>query len=152
MEVRKTCTTCGATETHRWRLGPTCARCYERCPTRQKYRNERRRRYARTPLGQFKQHLNSCKKRNTTNALSFDEFHRKRGPCFYCSGDPPETGAGLDRIDNSKGYTFDNVIPCCTNCNYLRSDLLTVQETKAVVSLLMRLRRTRKKSPWKIDP
>lgn len=29
---------------------------------------------------------------------------------------------GIDRIDSGKGYTTDNVLPCCTDCNYLKVD------------------------------
>jgi hypothetical protein len=31
--------------------------------------------------------------------------------------------SGLDRIDSDKGYTLDNVVPCCRNCNRAKSDL-----------------------------
>lgn len=27
---------------------------------------------------------------------------------------------GLDRIDNDKGHTMDNIVTCCAPCNYLR--------------------------------
>lgn len=30
---------------------------------------------------------------------------------------------GLDRLDSKKGYTLDNIVPCCTNCNYFKSKL-----------------------------
>lgn len=43
--------------------------------------------------------------------------------CSYCGGNLPEVGLGLDRIDSSKGYTKDNVSPCCTKCNIMKSDL-----------------------------
>ena len=39
--------------------------------------------------------------------------------CYYC-GKPSVEGLkmhGLDRIDNSKGYHIDNVVPCCEQCN-----------------------------------
>lgn len=29
---------------------------------------------------------------------------------------------GIDRIDSSKGYTFDNCRPCCYRCNVAKSD------------------------------
>jgi hypothetical protein len=51
--------------------------------------------------------------------------------CFYCGAKPtrPYIGNGIaskygkfycngmDRYDNDKGYTFDNVVPCCRMCN-----------------------------------
>ena len=30
---------------------------------------------------------------------------------------------GLDRIDSSKGYTLDNVVPCCAKCNRAKLDM-----------------------------
>lgn len=30
---------------------------------------------------------------------------------------------GIDRIDNTKGYIIDNVVPCCSICNMAKNDL-----------------------------
>lgn len=60
--------------------------------------------------------------------------------CHYCSGPLPSHGCGLDRLDNSKGYSEDNVVPCCWFCNGLRRDALSPEETKKVVQLIMSLR------------
>jgi hypothetical protein len=30
---------------------------------------------------------------------------------------------GIDRIENSKGYTITNVRPCCSTCNYMKHKL-----------------------------
>jgi len=49
----------------------------------------------------------------------FAEFWRK--PCFYC-GDSIAT-IGLDRIDNEEGYNIENVVPCCTKCNKMKSTM-----------------------------
>ena len=58
--------------------------------------------------------------------------------CFYC-GDPPsrivELGKyngdalvnGLDRLDSTKGYTRENIVPCCKRCNWAKSNL-TLEE------------------------
>ncbi len=53
--------------------------------------------------------------------------------CFYCGDRPklitqlPDRKApikyafnGIDRIDSSKGYTTDNTVSCCTQCNYMK--------------------------------
>jgi hypothetical protein len=29
---------------------------------------------------------------------------------------------GIDRLDNTKGYLLDNVVPCCTSCNFIKKD------------------------------
>lgn len=36
--------------------------------------------------------------------------------CFYCGCDD-FTQLGADRIDNTKGHTKNNVVPCCLGCN-----------------------------------
>ena len=41
-------------------------------------------------------------------------------PCIYCG---KKESLGIDRIDNSKGYTVDNCVPCCGCCNKMKMDL-----------------------------
>ncbi len=51
--------------------------------------------------------------------------------CFYCGSPPVEyqdepsrngkfIRNGLDRVDNTKGYTEDNIVPCCKTCNIMK--------------------------------
>lgn len=77
--------------------------------------------------------------------------------CHYCGLDHSNIARtkyesleynGLDRIDNSKGYSLDNVVTCCKFCNALRSDTLTQEETKKIIDFIKYLRDT-KDSPWK---
>jgi hypothetical protein len=51
--------------------------------------------------------------------------------CFYCDGNPENTiksvgfkikYSGIDRVDNSRGYTQDNCVPCCSKCNNAKKD------------------------------
>ena len=62
--------------------------------------------------------------------------------CYYCGQEPKNirtmTGKkglsleakeyskyyfnGLDRKNNNKGYTKDNVVPCCSSCNFLKGN------------------------------
>lgn len=46
-------------------------------------------------------------------------------PCYYCG---KTHKIGCDRIDNNKGHTKKNVLPCCKNCNWVRGNLFTVEE------------------------
>lgn len=64
-------------------------------------------------------------------------------PCFYC--DTVEYPRGLDRIDNSRGHTSDNVLPCCAACNFARGDRLTVDEMKKVGAVIKKIYAERKK-------
>lgn len=49
----------------------------------------------------------------------------ENGHCFYC-GDTKRLG--LDRIDNNKGHTMDNVVVCCYDCNVARSNNFSHEE------------------------
>ena len=53
--------------------------------------------------------------------------------CYYCGAKPSNIAKypgyngdciynGLDRVDNNKGYTIDNVVPCCKRCNYAKNN------------------------------
>lgn len=67
--------------------------------------------------------------------LTFDEFKKLvKTSCHYCgskgyvSKGHREWSAevlvnGLDRIDSSSGYTYNNVVPCCRICNSAKSDM-----------------------------
>lgn len=56
--------------------------------------------------------------------------------CDYCLAPLGKYGVGLDRINNSKGYTIDNIVPCCGNCNKLKNNILTRFEMVKVVKML----------------
>lgn len=30
---------------------------------------------------------------------------------------------GIDRVDNSVGYTIENCVPCCTSCNFMKGKM-----------------------------
>lgn len=53
--------------------------------------------------------------------------------CHYCKSKLHPLLGGLDRIDNAKGYSRDNVLPCCSMCNDARGHLLTVEEFEAAM-------------------
>jgi hypothetical protein len=69
--------------------------------------------------------------------LTIEEYRTINSlPCWYCGEGLPPKGIGLDRKDNSAGYFLENVLPCCNNCNRLRGDRLTVEETRVAVQAI----------------
>lgn len=77
------------------------------------------------------QYIANCKREGTVPDLEFAEQK-----VLLCNG--------IDRVDNTKGYTRDNVVPCCTQCNRAKRDhsteyflawarrLVATQEEKAL--------------------
>ena len=43
--------------------------------------------------------------------------------CVYCNFKSTETVNGIDRVDNSIGYTISNCVSCCSTCNYMKCAL-----------------------------
>ncbi len=78
---------------------------------------------------------NHAKKRNKDFCLDKDFFWSlTQLPCYYCGAEKTNTAKnyyledsiqynGIDRIDSALGYTIDNVVPCCIECNQAKNDL-----------------------------
>ena len=68
----------------------------------------------------------ACKKNGKELGITEEEFLSFwQAPCTYC-GEPTPT-SNLDRIDNSRGYFIDNIVPCCIICNKAKG-LLSADE------------------------
>lgn len=72
--------------------------------------------------------------RNLEWSLSKDQFNKLvQDSCFYCNinaEDLWETASGssfvrsgIDRFDNSKGYTIENCVSCCKICNRAKGSM-----------------------------
>jgi hypothetical protein len=77
----------------------------------------------------FCHYLDAAKKRGHAFELTKEQFMSfTQRQCYYC-GKPPSTVAvrenyfgkfvynGIDRRDNTAGYTLENSFPCCKECN-----------------------------------
>ena len=76
-------------------------------------------------------------------SITLEEYAElMKNNCHYCNKTliDEKSGGSLDRIDNSKGYHLDNVLPCCKVCNQVRGDNLTVEETEVVIKALLEFR------------
>jgi hypothetical protein len=106
--------------------GTTCCGCTRRAP------------YTKKPLGEaamrhrYTQYKSGAKRRDLCFELSIDEFKViTQENCFYCGSVPQQIAVGggngrcngsyiyngIDRLDNSVGYTKENSVPCCGRCN-----------------------------------
>jgi hypothetical protein len=62
------------------------------------------------------------KKKNRDNDLSLDFIKESISKgCSYCG--EKIINICLDRINNSKGHTKDNVVASCVRCNYIRNSM-----------------------------
>jgi hypothetical protein len=57
--------------------------------------------------------------------------------CLYCGYVPswPTSRVGIDRVDNSIGYTEDNCVSCCFTCNSAKGEK-SVEEFIAWIKLI----------------
>lgn len=63
-------------------------------------------------------------KKNLDFVLSRDEYLCLiTQDCYLCGKNSNSQHLnGIDRIDNNKGYSMDNVKSCCANCNYMKKN------------------------------
>ena len=120
--------------------------CQNRHKSREGYCEKHR---DKRPQRRFNKLLTSAKKRGLEVKINKEEYKKlilgKR--CYYCSGEVGEAGYGLDRLDNQLGYTLENAVPCCGQCNTLKSDVLTSKETQQLIKHLQKIRKV--KQVWR---
>lgn len=85
----------------------------------------------------FSKYKQNAERRGHSFELTKEEFKNLiTQPCIYCGkvlGNVKRGNngnfcyTGLDRKDNSKGYTLENVVPCCLFCNR-EKNALTLEE------------------------
>lgn len=95
-------------------------------------------RRSKTPQGKYHEYKKSAERRGIDFNLSKEEFTALwQKPCYY-TGRAIST-VGLDRVDNTKGYSIDNVVPCCKEINAMKSIMSKgefIELIKAVVNHL----------------
>jgi hypothetical protein len=98
--------------------------------------------------------LKNHRNRKVEFTLSFEEFKEiiLHNECTYCGkelvynkysknwGKNFSRAHQLDRKDNLKGYTIDNVAPCCWTCNRLKSDIFSYEDFMKLAPALKEIR------------
>lgn len=102
------CKTCSLTFKAAWRAS-----------NKEKIQAENRHYRTFVPRGKYICYKKSARRSGRTFTLSFEQFSTFwNTPCTYC-GEAIKT-IGLDRVDNTIGYAFDNVVSCCKVCNFMK--------------------------------
>lgn len=114
-------------------------------PERAKKNQESRRKlYYATPKGIYIVMKRNTSKRAVKDIMVRDEFIKwyeaQEKTCYYCGRPQGEKRLEIDRKDNSKGYFLTNIALACSDCNGVKSNILTEAEMKLVGHLVMRRR------------
>jgi hypothetical protein len=79
----------------------------------------------------FYEYKKRSRQKSREFAIDFIQFRALvSSPCSYCGQDPTlrrlfgseYLANGIDRKDVKIGYTLENCVTCCEQCNYMRLD------------------------------
>lgn len=103
--------------------------------------------------------IHTCNKRGIHEVtITYNEFIEiiKDSKCHYCEKEllfNPYTrdensnyvsrAYQLDRKNNNLGYIVDNVVPCCWNCNRIKSDIYTYDEFLLLSPILKQIHKNK---------
>jgi len=112
--------------THANRVSQLCKYCNEKQHLLDKERSNRLRNYKeerkKNIAGHIKEYHDNAMKRGREYVLSPAEFETiVKKPCHYCNHYKDGEVIGIDRVDNTKGYISENVVPCCWLCNKMKT-------------------------------
>lgn len=91
----------------------------------------------------YKQLAAIAKRRNLEFDITLGEYLSlmKEQLCYYCEATLHSyTGPSVDRVDSAFGYIRGNLVPCCPECNNVKSNLLTASEMVYIIKFLRRKR------------
>ena len=85
----------------------------------------------------YKNYRYRAKAKNLEFAITEAEFQTLTSQaCTYCSKQNSSTHVnGIDRIDSAVGYVFDNCVPCCGECNYMKKIMTPAEFMDACASV-----------------
>lgn len=124
----------------------------------EKYRN-----YIRSTISQpnliysrKKANAKLCKIDFTISKEEFLSWYNQDLKCHYCSIRPEyfhlsqdkllarKANLGIDRKNNDKGYSLDNIVLCCDRCNLIKSKFFTYEDMKFIGEKIVKLKWTKR--------
>jgi hypothetical protein len=69
-------------------------------------------------------YIRSARDKNLEFTISSEEYERiVCNTCYYCNITADKGFNGMDRKDQTQGYTVENCVNCCKMCNYMKKSL-----------------------------
>lgn len=140
---------CSVCKTKAWKFSSTlkklkypCKKCYDN--SLKTYDDSSAKKAAYRSL------CSNAKSRGYSVNISFEQFlDLAEQDCYYCGDKPRERPGvkswhasaklnGIDRKNNMLGYTAENSVPCCQQCNWAKKDL-TMEEWAEWVGRLIKM-------------
>lgn len=96
----------------------------------------------------FGQYKKAARMRGYAFELSKEQFREIiTQPCIYCGETLTQEKTkrdangtfkytGIDRYDNTKGYTLDNAVPCCCKCNRIKTNM-SIEELEKRLTMIL---------------
>lgn len=99
----------------------------------------------------FHQYRYEARQRKLVFELTKEQFRKLTSKnCFHCGRAPAQSKTsrntngsyihnGIDRMNSNLGYTFENCVPCCKTCNFMKLDMTReafIQACRSVVEHL----------------
>lgn len=103
----------------------------------------------------YKHFLLSCNNRKINVCLSYKEFvhyTQQSQKCEYCGESVNWTefnvlkhgsSVNFDRRDSNIGYVKENIVICCSPCNYIKHRFLTYEEMKIAMAAVIAYRKNK---------
>ena len=95
----------------------------------------------------FKFYKKNAEKAGREFSLSRELFYELiKQDCYYCGATPTNMVKnthknghclynGLDRLDSTKGYTENNVVPCCVECNFMKKNMTSDKFVNQIITI-----------------
>ena len=75
--------------------------------------------HGKSLVSKFTQLKSRAKSKGFDLTITFEDYRELVVDklCTYCGAILPQTGFGLDRLNEDVGYVHGNCVPCCWSCN-----------------------------------
>ncbi len=90
-----------------------------------------------------------CKREGRKFRMAYKSYVKKlNAGCYYCGADiKKEIGGGMDRLNNNNpNYFTRGLVPCCAQCNKVKSNQLTPNEMLVAMKAVIKFRKGKNKN------